>query len=81
MGKEMSISEIVKMIMSGDMAKEIARACRIIIPIKRIEIRRSEVLSAGEGDPESIIDAAPAVSEPNDAEPESAESEAEETSE
>jgi small subunit ribosomal protein S3Ae len=38
------------------MAKELAKACRCVIPVKRIEIRRSEVLKMGDGDPESIID-------------------------
>jgi len=56
MGTEMSLSEIVKAIVSGDMAKELARSCRCVIPIKRIEIRKSEVLAMGEGDPESIIE-------------------------
>lgn len=54
-GQERTLSEIVKDIVSGDLAKELARACRIIIPIKRIEIRKSEVLAAGEGEPESIL--------------------------
>ncbi len=57
-GQERTLSEIVKNIVSGDLAKELARACRIIIPIKRIEIRKSEVLAAGEGEPESIMSAA-----------------------
>ena len=48
-GQERTLSEIVKDIVSGDLAKELARACRIIIPIKRIEIRKSEVLAVGEG--------------------------------
>ncbi|MCL2143616.1 MAG: 30S ribosomal protein S3ae [Methanomassiliicoccaceae archaeon] len=67
MGTEMSLSEIVKTIVSGEMAKELARACRCVIPVKRIEIRRSEVLAAGEGDPESIIDAVTKKNEPEDA--------------
>ena len=57
-GQERTLSEIVKDIVSGDLAKELARACRIIIPIKRIEIRKSEVLAVGEGEPESIMPAA-----------------------
>lgn len=76
MGQEMNMSEIVKSVVSGDMAKEIARACRVVIPIKRVEIRKTEVLSAGEGEPESII---PAEPEAEEAEPEPAEEVAEET--
>ena len=55
MGKEMGISDVVRLIVSGDMSKDLAKACHVIIPIKRIEIRRTEVTEAGEGDPESII--------------------------
>ena len=39
------------------MSKDTARACHQIIPIKRIEIRKSELLARGEGEPESIIEA------------------------
>ena len=56
MGKDCTLSDIVKAIISGDMAKDLAKACRVIIPIKRIEVRKTEVLSAGEGEPESIMD-------------------------
>lgn len=56
MGKEMTLSDIVKTIVSGEMAKNVAKACRVVIPIKRIEIRKSEILSVGEGEPESIMD-------------------------
>jgi small subunit ribosomal protein S3Ae len=63
MGAERTLSEVVKMIVSGDMAKELAKACRCVIPVKRIEIRKSEVIAVGEGDPESIIDSAAAEEE------------------
>ena len=59
MGKVMTLSEIIKSIVSGEMAKDLAKACRVVIPIKRIEIRKTEVLAEGEGEPESIMDAAP----------------------
>jgi small subunit ribosomal protein S3Ae len=62
-GKEKTLSEIVKDIVSGDLAKDLARACRVVIPIKRIEIRKSEVLKAGEGEPESIMPAVEPVAE------------------
>ncbi len=84
MGKDNNLSDIVKLIVSGDMAKEVAKACRVVIPVKRIEIRKSEILSVGEGEPESIMDVvapkapeeAPAESE--DAAPAEAEAESEE---
>ena len=63
-GKEKTLSEIVKAIVSGDLAKDLAKACRIIIPIKRIEVRRSEVLASGEGEPESIMEEEAPVEEP-----------------
>lgn len=91
-GQEKTLSEIVKDIVSGDLAKNLARACRIVIPIKRVEIRKSEVLAMGEGEPESIIpesemvqpeetveEAAPAEEEA--VEEEAAEAPAEETAE
>ena len=70
LGTEKTLSEIVKMIVSGDMAKELARACRCVIPVKRIEVRKSEVIAFGEGDPESIIDAAAAAAEEKEEVPE-----------
>ena len=68
-GAERTLSEIVKDIVSGDLAKELARACRVVIPIKRIEIRKSEGLKEGEGEPESIMPAAEPVAEDAPAEP------------
>ncbi|MCL2333348.1 MAG: 30S ribosomal protein S3ae [Candidatus Methanoplasma sp.] len=64
MGEKMTLSELVKSIISGEMGKELAKACRVVIPMKRIEIRKSEVLKQGSGEPESIIEAtAPAKAE------------------
>ena len=59
MGKDNNLSDLIKAVISGDMSKDLAKACRVIIPIKRIEIRKTEVLAEGEGEPESIMDAAP----------------------
>ena len=79
MAKNMTLSDFVKAIISGDLAKDIARACRVVIPIKRIEIRKTEVLKVGNGEPESIIEDVP-VAEPQEEEPETS-GEAPETSE
>ena len=57
MGKEMTLSEIVKAIISGTLSRDLAKACHVIIPIKRIEIRKSEVLEFGEGEPEAVFTA------------------------
>ncbi|MDR3075209.1 MAG: 30S ribosomal protein S3ae [Candidatus Methanoplasma sp.] len=56
MGEKMTLSDIVKAIISGDLAKDVAKACRVVIPMKRVEIRKTEVLKVGDGEPESIIE-------------------------
>jgi len=43
-----TISEFVKGIISGDLAKAIAVACKPIQPISRVEVRKSEVSLMGE---------------------------------
>ena len=75
LGKETNLSELIKSVISGELAKTLAKACRVIIPIKRIEIRKTEVLEMGEGDPESIMDG---VSESEETEEEVASEESEE---
>ncbi len=55
MGKEMTLSEVVKAIISGSLSRDLAKACHVIIPIKRIEVRKSEVLEFGEGEPEAVF--------------------------
>jgi len=63
MAENMTLSDFVKSIISGDLAKDVARACRVVIPIKRIEIRKTEVLKIGNGEPESIIEDVPVQKE------------------
>ena len=41
----MLLPEFIKAIVSGDMAKEISNATKIIIPMKKVEIRRSEIIA------------------------------------
>jgi len=55
MGKEMTLSEMVKAIISGSLSRDLAKACHVVIPIKRIEVRKSEVLEFGEGEPEAVF--------------------------
>ncbi len=64
---EMTVSEMVKNVISGDMARDVAKACRQIVPIKRVEISKTEILQAGEGIPESIEP--PAEEEPEEESP------------
>jgi small subunit ribosomal protein S3Ae len=42
-----TIGELVRMLIMGDMSKAVSEASRKIVPIKRIEIRRSDVISLG----------------------------------
>ncbi|MBX8636551.1 MAG: 30S ribosomal protein S3ae [Thermoplasmata archaeon] len=41
----MMLGELVKAIVAGDLAKEIAASTKIIIPMKKVEIRRSEIIA------------------------------------
>lgn len=76
MGAESNLSDIIKSIISGDMARDLAKACRIIMPMKRIEIRKSEILEFAEE-----IDSAIEVPKEAVEEDRSEEKSAEETSE
>lgn len=42
-----TVSEFVKLMVNGDLSKEIADKGKVVVPLKRIEIRKSEVLSFG----------------------------------
>jgi len=66
---EMTISDLVKHIISGDLAKLLSNVAKVIVPIKRVEIRKTEVLEMGsiESQNTSIIEQAPAE-EPQPAE-------------
>ncbi len=44
---EVTIGEFVRMLIMGDLAKRVSDASKIIVPIKRIEIRKSEVTRMG----------------------------------
>jgi len=47
MASGVTIGEFVKMLIMGDLSKKISDASKIIVPIKRIEIRKSEVTRIG----------------------------------
>ena len=72
MGKEKTVADFVKEIVSGDLSKNLAKVCREVVPVKRIEIRRSEILGRGGEEPESIIEA-PAPEAETEFEPETEE--------
>ncbi|MEM2839646.1 MAG: 30S ribosomal protein S3ae [Thermoplasmata archaeon] len=83
---ECTIGEFVKKMVDGDLGKMMADRGKTIVPLKRIEIRKSEVLSFGEvrpvseeAQPEQPSETPPAEEAP--AEDSAAESAAEEESE
>jgi small subunit ribosomal protein S3Ae len=45
---ESTVSEFVRLMVNGDLSKAIADQGKVIVPLKRIEIRKSEVLAFGE---------------------------------
>jgi len=72
---EVTIGELVRMIIMGELARKISDASKIIVPIKRIEVRKSEVIRAGrmpEPGEAPIIGPAPSEEAPEES-PETAE--------
>ncbi|MCK4758215.1 MAG: hypothetical protein KAS67_07175, partial [Thermoplasmata archaeon] len=43
-----SINEVINGVISGQMGREAANACKIIQPLQRVEIRKTEVLKQGD---------------------------------
>jgi small subunit ribosomal protein S3Ae len=74
-GAEMTISDIIRSVISGEMAKRLSQVSKVVVPIKRIEIRKTEVIQMGSAPQDVPVFAAP---EP---EPEAAAEVAEEASE
>jgi small subunit ribosomal protein S3Ae len=69
LGTKHTLGEITKMIVSGELSKEFTNAVKAIYPVKRIEIRRSDVLERKFEVPEEFADkpADAIVSAPADA--------------
>ncbi|HYS72265.1 MAG TPA: 30S ribosomal protein S3ae [Thermoplasmata archaeon] len=66
MAAKSTVGDVVKAVISGEMAKEVATACKPIHPISRVEIRKSEVLV--EGAPPTVAEEAlPAAEAPAEA--------------
>lgn len=84
MGIEMTMADMMKIIITGEMSKRLSNAAKVIVPIKRVEVRKTEVLEMGEGgqdvsivpQPEPEVEEQPA--EPVEGEPAPAEETAEE---
>ena len=49
LGSSSTLAELVKAIISGDLAKAIFKACKHIYPIKRVDISKSRILRRVEG--------------------------------
>ncbi len=75
-------SGLVKELLQGDIAKEIYDECRLIMPLKRVEIRKSELLSEPQ-DAVELLDvfAPPEEAEEEPEEPEDVEEEVDEAEE
>jgi small subunit ribosomal protein S3Ae len=84
MGIEMTMADMMKIIITGEMSKRLSNAAKVIVPIKRVEVRKTEVLEMGEGgqdvsivpQPEPEVEEQPA--EPIEGEPAPTEETAEE---
>jgi len=55
MGAEMALSDMIKTIITGEMAKRLSQVSKVIVPIKRVEIRKTEVLEMGVGGQDTPI--------------------------
>ena len=76
MGAEMALSDMIKCVITGEMAKRLSIVSKVIVPIKRIEIRKTEVLEMGVGGQDTPIVSQPEeVASEEEAPAEAAESE------
>lgn len=55
MGMEMTMADMMKIIITGEMAKRLGNVSKVIVPIKRVEVRKTEVLEMGEGGQDESI--------------------------
>ena len=58
-GAEMTISDIIRSVISGEMAKRLSNVSKVVVPIKRIEIRKTEILEMGSEPQDVPVFAAP----------------------
>lgn len=65
-----TFNDVTKQILEGDIAKEIYERARLILPLKRVEIRKSEVISEPEEAPEKLDVFAPPPEDEEEAEEE-----------
>jgi small subunit ribosomal protein S3Ae len=55
MGAEMALSDMLKCVITGEMAKRLSLVSKVIVPIKRVEIRKTEVIEMGVGGQDTPI--------------------------
>jgi small subunit ribosomal protein S3Ae len=55
MGADMALSDMLKSVITGEMAKRLSLVSKVIVPIKRVEIRKTEVIEMGVGGQDTPI--------------------------
>jgi small subunit ribosomal protein S3Ae len=55
MGLEMTLSDMIRIVITGELAKRLSQVSKVIVPIKRVEIRKTEVLEMGVGGQDTPI--------------------------
>ncbi len=61
-----TFNDLTRKILEGDIAKQIYEECRLILPLKRVEVRKSELISEPEDAPEELDVFAPPPDEEDD---------------
>jgi len=54
-GQQMTMAEFVRDVINGELSQAIYKACKPIYPLKRVEMRKSEVLAVPQGDVEELL--------------------------
>jgi small subunit ribosomal protein S3Ae len=54
-GREKTMAEFVRDIINGELGQAIYKVCKPIYPLKRVEMRKSEVLKSPQGDVEELL--------------------------
>jgi small subunit ribosomal protein S3Ae len=75
MGLEMTLSDMIRIVITGELAKRLSQVSKVIVPIKRVEIRKTEVLEMGVGGQDIPIISKQEEEAPEEAPAEAAESE------
>jgi small subunit ribosomal protein S3Ae len=55
MGLDMTLSDMIRIVITGELAKRLSQVSKVIVPIKRVEIRKTEVLEMGVGGQDTPI--------------------------